>query len=137
MYKSIICPVDLAHKDTLTDGIAVAADLAKHYGGKLTLIGVTPNTPSPVAHNPQEYEEHLREFAKEIGNDHELEVASEMVVSHDPAVDLEDHILETSKTLSADLIVMASHKPGLLDYLLPTHASAVSTNTDLSVFIVR
>jgi len=137
MFKAIGIPVDLSHADQLKWAIEVAVDLAKHYGAALNLVGVTPVTPGPVAHNPQEFEAKLREFSSRLGAQHGMEVGYKAVISHDPAVDLEEKIGQASKELGADLIVMSSHKPGLLEYIFSSHAGHFASHTDLSVFIVR
>jgi nucleotide-binding universal stress UspA family protein len=137
MYTSLVCPIDLAHASELTKGVAVAADLAKHYGAKFTLIGVTMDAPTTAAHNLDEYGALLDAFAKETAEAHGVDVGSVVVTSVDPAIDLEDKIIDAANALPADLIVMSSHKPGFLDHIFTSHAGAVSTQTDLSVFIVR
>ena len=137
MFKKIVVPVDLAHKAALGRAIGVAVDLAKLYGAPLVLIGVTGAGPGDVAHNPKEYGERLAAFAAEIGAAGDLDVQSMAVVSNDPAVDLEKRIAETASDLGADLAVMASHKPGLLEHIFASHAGYFASHTDLSVVIVR
>ncbi len=137
MFKVIGVPIDLAHADQLKRGIEVAVDLAKHYGAALNLVGVTPVTPGSVAHNPEEFETKLREFSSQLSAEHGIEVGCKAVISHDPAVDLEEKIGQASKALGSDLIVMSSHKPGLLEYIFTSHAGHFASHTELSVFIVR
>jgi len=137
MFKKIVAPVDLAHKAELGRGLGVAVDLAKHYGATLTLIGVTGTGPGNVAHNPDEYTAALTAFASDVGEKGGIEVQSVAVVSNDPAVELENRIAETAKELGADLAVMASHKPGLLEHIFSSHAGYLASHADLSVFVVR
>jgi len=45
--------------------------------------------------------------------------------SHDPAVELHAKLTGAVKDAGADLIVMASHLPGLPEYIFASHAGAV------------
>lgn len=136
-FKTIMVPVDLAHKDLIQRGVSVACDLAKHYGAAMHVVGVTASTPSRVAHSPEELTAKLEAFAAELGKKHDIEVHTKTVLSHDPAVDLEDKLGEAATDLNADLVVMSSHKPGIIDFFFESHAGTFARHTDLSVFIVR
>jgi nucleotide-binding universal stress UspA family protein len=46
-------------------------------------------------------------------------------------------ILAVAKEISADLIVLASHRPSLQDYLLGANAAKVVRHADCSVLVVR
>lgn len=48
-----------------------------------------------------------------------------------------EEILEASKTVSADLIVIGSHRPELKDYLLGPNAARVVRHSHRSVLVVR
>ena len=48
MYKKIAVPVDLFHVGDITKALDVAADLAKHYGASLHVIGITAEPPTAV-----------------------------------------------------------------------------------------
>ena len=63
MYKTVMIPVDLEHKDLLEKALATAADLAQHYGAELYAVGVTSAAPGVVAHNPSEYAQKLDQFS--------------------------------------------------------------------------
>ena len=41
MYKNLLVPVDLEHPEHVSKALAVGADLAKHYGAGMTVVGVT------------------------------------------------------------------------------------------------
>lgn len=137
MYKTIMVPVDLAHKDLIQRGVEVACDLAGHYGATLHLVGVTAAAPTRIAHTPAELTAKLEAFAAQLMKKHAIRIETSTVLSHDPAVDLEDKLGETAQKLGADLVVMSSHKPGIIDFFFASHAGTFATHTDLSVFIVR
>ena len=135
MFKSIMVPVDLAHADKLSNAIDVARDLATHYGAKLVFVGVTASTPGPVAHNPEEFRGKLEAFAREAGGD--ADATSHMIVSHDPTADMDDKLEAAIPELGADLVVMASHVPGIADMLVPSHGGSLARHAGISVFLVR
>ena len=140
MYKNIAVPVDLAHKDRLTKAIDTASDLARHYGAQVTYIGVTANAPGSQSHNAAEYEAHLKEFAEAQAKAHGHGVHVHVVVSHDPAADLDRDLQKAVEQLDADLVVMATHEPGLADHfwhLWPSHGGSMATHAKASVLLVR
>ncbi|MEL6964472.1 MAG: universal stress protein [Pseudomonadota bacterium] len=137
MYKLIMIPVDLEHADTLEKALEVGSVLAKHYEAELYIVGVTHAAPGAVAHNPLEYAEKLQAFAADQTAKHGIDFKSKAVVSHDPAVDLDDKLMQVASDIRADLIVMASHIPGFLDYVFASKAGYLASHSNLSVFIVR
>jgi len=48
MFKKIMVPVDLAHKELLKPSLDLAADIAKLYQADTCYISVTANTPGAV-----------------------------------------------------------------------------------------
>lgn len=137
MFSKIMVPVDLEHAATLEKAIRVAADMAKQYQAEIHLVGVTMSAPGAVAHNPAEYELKLQQFAADHSAQHDCAMTSKMLLSNDPAVEVNNALEEYSREIGADLVVMASHVPGFKDLLFPSHAGHVATHTDISVFIVR
>ncbi len=136
MFSHIMVPVDLAHPDKLDAALKTAADLAGHYGARVTYVGVTTGQPSSVAHTPQEYAEKLAKFAAMQAEVNEVaEVASHAITAHDPAVELDHKLEEAVHEIGADLVVMGSHIPRTFD--LGSHGGRVATHTDVSVMLVR
>lgn len=137
MYKNIMVPVDLGHADKLGKALKTAADLAKHYGSKITYIGVTGTAPSSTAHNPEEYAEKLEAFAQKAGAEAGVGVASRAVHVHDVAVDLNSALRDGADEVGADLVIMASHVPSFADVLVGSHAGHLAGHASMSVFVVR
>ena len=48
-----------------------------------------------------------------------------------------DKILEQAKTLPADLLIIAAHRPDITPYLLGSNAAAVVRHAECSVLVVR
>lgn len=137
MYKSILIPVDLEHVDELEKALAIGADLAKHYGASLHAISVTHAAPGAVAHNPSEYARKLEAFAADQTAKYGVDFRAKVMISHDPAIDLDDTLERAAAEIGTDLIVMASHVPGFFDYIFASRAGYLASHTSLSVFVVR
>ena len=133
MYKTILVPIDLAHTNE-------AIDIAIAHGNKETkiiLLNVVEEIPNwaaaelpsgIVAKSLQYSQSELEAIAK--ASTSELEVA--VRTGHASKT-----ILEVANEKSADLIIIASHKPGLQDYLLGSTASKVVRHAMCSVLVVR
>jgi len=88
---------------------------------------------------PKDYEKKALEAAKAALHDftkkHLPKGAScQHIVSHGTVY---EEILQTSRAIEADLIIMGSHRPELQDYLLGPNASRVVRHADRSVMVVR
>ena len=137
MYSKILVPVDLAHTEALEKGLTVAADLAKHYGAEICYVGVTAAAPSSVAHNPAEFEQKLTAFGAAEAGRRGINATTKMIVSHDPAVDVDDVLIAAISEIGADLVVMATHLPNIVDYLWLSNGGKIAQHSDVSVFLVR
>ena len=129
MYQSILVPTDLEHTDKLHKSLETAIHLAQRYDATLYYAAVTPSGPSSVSTSPEQFEEKLKQFAAEQGATHGIKTRSMAIVAHDPAVELDDKLLDAIKETGADLVVMASHVPGLADklHILHSHAGKIAT----------
>ncbi len=136
MYAKILIPIDLAHAEKGK----VMIDIARKLGGKnvkITLINVIEDLPAYVANElPGELTQHMKKnaevelegMAKAAGLRAGIEIRSGR-----PAT----AILEASKNLAVDLIIIASHQPGLQDYLLGSTAASVVRHAKRSVLVMR
>ena len=137
MFSKIMVPVDLRHVEALEKALKVAADLARHYDGEVTYAQVTAPTPGPLGHTPEEVGEKLEAFAKAEGEKRGHRTAATTIIGHDPAIDLDDRLLDATREQKPDLVVMASHLPNVTDYIWPSHGGHLATHADCSVMIVR
>jgi len=137
VFKKIMTPVDLAHQGDLKKALACTADLARHYGARVIYVGVTAPTPGATAHNPAEFAEKLGDFAAAQASEHGIEAEADTVVSHDPTTDVDDALLKAVDDTGADLVVMASHVPGLLDYIWPSNGGKIAEHAACTVMVVR
>lgn len=137
MFKTIAVPVDLVHVDRQQKAIAIAADMARSYQASVVLVGVTTTAPTSVAHDPEEYAQKLANLAAEQSKTLGIMLTSKAVTSVDISIDLEKQLDRVVHEIGADLVVMASHVPGLHDFLFKSHTKYFASHTDLSVLIVR
>lgn len=138
MYKKIMVPVDLQHVERLDKALTTAADLANHYRIPLCYVGVSAAAPGSLAHNPHEFEEKMKTFGDEQAarfglTDH----STQTCISHDPTVDLDATLLRAIEETGSDLVVMASHVPGLAEHLFASNAGYVAMHSKASVLVIR
>lgn len=130
-------PVDLAHIERLGKAIDTATDLARHYALPICFVGVTAETPTEVAHTPDEFAARLKQFGDEQSARHGLTIETVALPSHDPTTDLDKMLIAAAADAGADLIVMASHVPGLPEHFFASHGGAVASHAPVSVFVIR
>jgi len=134
MYKSILVPIDLSHPE---QGRRILT-LSRQIGGaeaRIVALYVVSDVPAFIAtglpknlllDNLVKAEAELEPLADEVG-------AEVVVQSGHPST----MILETAQKIGADLIVVASHRPGLEDYFLGSTAARVARHSDCAVLVDR
>lgn len=136
MYKTILIPVELGQKEKAAGMVAIARRLGGEEA-KLIFVTVVEEVPAYVlAQLPEgiieesrnEARSTLAALAKELGVAAEIEVR----VGHAPS-----GILAVADEKGADVIIVASHRPGLQDYLLGSTAARVVRHATCPVFIDR
>jgi nucleotide-binding universal stress UspA family protein len=140
MYERILVPIDLADPNLARPAIDTAVMMASASNGVLRLINVLAITPVMLAeYVPPDFdvqqrasaEEALKIVAKETG----LPPARISTIVRQGGIYHE--ILDEAKTMSADLIVMSSHRTGIRTYFLGSEAGHVVRYATCSVLVVR
>ena len=137
MYSKLVVPVDLAHADALGKALGVAADLARAFGAEAHLVGVTMSQPTEVAPSPEAFAEKLGAFAEEQSAALGVHFEPHAETSHDITADLDRVLQRAAERIGADLIVMASHVPGLADHVFASNAGYLASHASMSVLVVR
>ncbi|MCB1426607.1 MAG: universal stress protein [Zhengella sp.] len=141
MYKTILVPIDLGEKAVAGQTVDVAADMARRYGAEMHVLTVVPSYGFAIvgAGFPKDYEKQLLTNAQ-----HSLKTFLDACPLEDITVHghvahgtIYDEIMKAADALKCDLIVMASHRPELKDYLLGPNAARVVRHARQSVFVVR
>lgn len=137
MFARIMVPIDLEHAGLLEKARAIAADLAKRHDAELVFVGATPPTPTAVAHSPEEFRRKLTAFAEKEGQAHGVRARAHAMISHDPTTDLDKTLEKAVREVGADLVVVGSHHPTLMDRFWSSHGGGLAAHADVSVFVVR
>lgn len=141
MYSSILIPIDLGHESSWKKALPSAIDLARAHAAELHVLTVVPDFGMSMVSVafPADFEqksmdsvtESLQGFVKEhvpAGVSVKFHVAHGTIYSE---------ITTAADKLGCDLIVLASHRPEMRDYLLGPNASKVVRHAKQSVFVVR
>lgn len=141
MFKHILVPLDLEDESSSLKALKKAATLAQVSGAHLTLLTVVPDFGMAMVaqYFPRDYEEKImaeaRQRLKALAGEHlPGGIDVEEAVSHGRAY---DEILRVAKARGCDLILMASHRPELRDYLLGPNAARVVRHAECSVLVLR
>jgi len=137
MFRRIMAPVDLNHLDRIARAIDVTVDEARHHGAHVDFVTVTAAAPGKLGHNPDEVQRKLEAFVAAQREAHGIDATAQTIVSHDPTTDVDDALLKAVKDTDADLVIMASHKPGLAEYFWPSNGGKVASHSSVSVLLVR
>jgi len=136
MFKTILVPIDMAH---VAEGKAIIDIAAEHgaTGAKIILLNVAEEIPGWAAaelpaglleQSRAKSEADLKALAKASGMAMDLEVRT----GHPYKT-----ILEVAEEKAADLVIIASHRPGLQDYFLGSTAAKVVRHAKCSVLVIR
>lgn len=140
MFNRILVPVDLADETSTARSVAVAEELAEKHGAELHVLSVVPSYSMPIvgSYFPEDHERETLQRVKEALADFtEKRSTSVEIRGHVAKGTIYDEIMKVADQLAVDLIVMASHRPELKDYLLGPNAARVVRHAKQSVFVVR
>ncbi|PRX37633.1 Nucleotide-binding universal stress protein, UspA family [Meinhardsimonia xiamenensis] len=135
MYRNILIPVALDHEHDIGEALGVA-DRLLAGGGKITALHVVESVPAyaaqylPEGHMERRIEESRAALEALLGA--RTDVATEVTVGHAGRT-----IVDWAEEHGVDLIVIASHRPGLQDYFLGSTAARVVRHTASAVHVLR
>lgn len=137
MYSSILNAVDLDTPASWARALPASIALARCFSARLTLCSVVPDSKamldtewSAIGYREMRgvAEARLRTLADEADFEIDIRIATGSVCGG---------ILDAAQWAGADLIVLASHKPEMKDYLLGANASRIVRRAPCSVLVVR
>ena len=140
-YSNIVIPLDMAHESSWRTALPIAIDHARQNQATLHVATVVPNAdiPAIAVHLPSGIEQHIREEGEQA-----MQALVERLMPEDINWQVQigqgriyKEILHIAKKVDADLIVMASHRPELADYLIGANAAHVTRHAQCSVLVVR
>lgn len=138
MYQSIVIAVALFNKGATSRSLIDKANKLLDAGGSVTLVHVMDEIPAYLTAAVSK--EQLLSHRKSIRT--QLESLAARVKAKNVDVDLRggrpsENILKCAKECNADLIMIASHKPGMIDYFIGSTAARVVRHSPISVLIER
>jgi len=141
MINSILLPVDLNHDSSWERALPQAISLARTNDAVIHALTVIPDYGMALVGSffpsgfSQEATKGTQAALEAFVADHIPEdVKSQSHVLHGP---IYKEIIAAADSVSADMIVMASHRPEMKDYLLGPNAARVVRHAPQSVMVVR
>ncbi len=137
----ILLPIDLGHPSSWKKALPTALDQARFHGARLDVLTVIPSMGMPVVGSffPSDYEDKALEEAKQALSKWMDENMPDDVEAkgHVTMGTIYSEIIEAADKLGAEMIVMASHRPAMKDYLLGPNAARVVRHATQDVLVVR
>lgn len=136
MYNTILVPIDMAHAEKGKSTIEIARKLSGE-DTQILLLHVIEDIPNWVAAEMpagilEKSRQSMQEELQAIANASSIK-ADVLIRSGHPY----RTILDKADEEEVDLIIVASHKPGLQDYFLGSTAAKVVRHAKCSVLVVR
>lgn len=140
MYKAILLPVDLDHESSWKKALPVAVKIADTFGAELHVVSVVQDIRTSMVSQyfPGDFEEKaVRKAADTLNALVKDKIPNRKVKEHVVVGRVFRAIMKCADENGCDLIVMASHRPEMSDYLIGPTADNVTRHTDKSVLVVR
>lgn len=139
MYKEILLSVDLEDDNSWRKALPTAVEYAKAFGSRIHVVTVVPEFGLVRQFFPDNYENQLKDSVRAKLHEFTAEkIPGEIVCRHIIAHGtIYEEINKAAEQINADLIIMASHRPELGDYLLGPNAARVVRHSKRSVLVVR
>ena len=141
MYNDLLLPVDLNSPASWEKALPTVLALAEKFGARLHVMTVVPDFGMAIVGTffPKDFEQKALAQANEalhafVKQHVPAGVKAQHVVAHGTVY---EEVLRVAREIDADLIVMASHRPELKDYLLGPNAARIVRHADRSVMVIR
>jgi nucleotide-binding universal stress UspA family protein len=138
MYTRILVPVDITRVEKLDKALRIAARIASENQATVVYLGVVDAVPTPSTRTEAERQkELLDDLAAEQAKTHEIKTADHIVMRGDLHLHVGSEIIKAAEETRCDLIIMASHTPGIKDHILSSNAGYVASHAPMSVYVIR
>lgn len=138
MFNSVLVPVDLSNASAAKSMIQVARQVGGK-GARIRLLNVIESIPEYIAAEiPFDYVEKSRKESLQLLNAIATEsghkgLEVDVIAGGSPG----SAILDAAESWGAEVIIIASHKPGLQDYFLGSTAARVVRHAKCPVLVMR
>jgi len=139
MFRQILVPVDLDEPSSWSKAIPAARALADAFDARLTVMTVITDrdATSEAAWSAINYGALVDKTTTHLANLADRELGKDKAAVRVGSGSIYAAILDAAADIEADLIVMASHRPAMRDFLIGANASRVARHARCSVMIVR
>ena len=141
MFDHILVTVDLDDANSWKKALPLAVSNANTHNASLSIMTVVPDFGMslvgqyfPTDHVEKVMAEANKRLHKLVADQVPADLKVQHIVRQGTVYEM---VLETAKDIAADLIVIASHRPELKDYLLGPNAARVVRHANCSVLVVR
>ena len=141
VFNTILLAIDLNEESSWRRALPAAVAQCRASGGSLHIVVVVPDFGMSIVaqHFPKDFEGRALQAARTamqafIAKEVPADLSPQSIVAHGT---IYREILRTARAIGADLIVMASHRPELKDYLLGPNTARVVRHFERSVLVVR
>lgn len=141
MYKDILFPIDLNHDSSWVDVLPSVVEYCRAFQARLHVVTVVPDFGMPLVggYFPKNFgNKMLKETNQRLHEFVKKHVPSDVPVQHIVAEGVVyQEIIRVAREIGADLIIMASHRPELGDFLVGPNAERVARHFEKSVLLFR
>lgn len=140
MYKNILVPIDVSEPSSWEKALPVAIELAEVLDAQIHVMTVVREIDAilKAQYSLLVYERLIREaetrLASIVAQVVPRELGARSTVGQGSVY---AEILRLARETDADLIIMASHRPEMKDYLIGSNAARVVRHATCSVLVVR
>jgi len=139
MFSHIMVPIDIQEESSWTRALPVAAEMAQRDGSRLTMLTILPTSQAlALSMAPGIFGIRLGEMEGQLMALRQRFVPAAVpgdVMVREGSIYAE--IVAAVRSLQVNLIVMASHRPAMKDYLIGANAARVVRHAPCSVMVVR
>lgn len=139
--KAILLPVDLAHESGWEGAVGHCVSMARAEGAEVHVLTVIPDFGMSMvgSYFPKGFSEQaVKETTAALNDFIAAQIPDDLkVTAHVKHGTIYKEILAMAEKVKADMIVMASHRPEMRDYLLGPNAARVVRHAKTSVTVIR
>ncbi len=140
MFKNILVAVDLEHGTHIDNLLRITSDIANTHGARVHLLTVVAAASAVVSQFlPENYETMASgKIEKDLAAlAAKVDLAEGAADSSVRFGNVYQEILAYADKIGVDLIIVASHKPNVGDYLLGTTAARIVRHASCSALVIR
>lgn len=141
MYNDILLPIDLNHESSWITVLPSVIEYCRAFHARLHVLTVVPDFGMPLVggYFPKNFaSKMLKETNQRLHDLVKEQVPTDVQVQHIIAEGVVyKEVIRVAHEVGADLIIMASHRPELGDFLVGPNSERVVRHFDKSVLVVR